>query len=163
MSALRVVCLSDTHLRRAGGLPLWCLRRLEGADLIVHAGDLVALPVLEQLERLAPTVAVRGNMDALVLKESLPARKIAEIGGARIGVLHDPGPALGRTDRLTHAFLDCGAVVYGHTHVPEIQRLSDRLVLNPGRPTVPRSTLGATMLELAISSDGAIDPTFVTP
>jgi len=71
-----------------------------------------------------------------VLKESLPARKIAEIGGARIGVLHDPGPALGRTDRLTHAFLDCGAVVYGHTHVPEIQRLSDRLVLNPAaRPS----------------------------
>ncbi len=163
MSALRVVCLSDTHLRSEGGLPLWCLRRLEGADLIVHAGDLVAPPLLEQLERLAPTVAVRGNMDALALKERLPVRDIAEIGGARIGVLHDPGPGLGRIARLTQAFPDCGAVIYGHTHVPEIQRLSRRLILNPGSPTVPRSTLGATMLELAISSDGTIDPTFVTP
>lgn len=163
MSSLRVVCLSDTHLRRASGLPPWCLRRLEGADLIVHAGDLVAPALLEQLERLAPVVAVRGNMDALVLKERLPARDIAEIGGARIGVLHDPGPALGRIARLTQAFPDCGAVVYGHTHVPEIQRLSRRLILNPGSPTSPRSTLGATMLELTISSDGTIEPAFVTP
>lgn len=163
MSSIRVVCLSDTHLRSGSGLPLWCLRRLEGADLIVHAGDLVAPALLEQMERLAPVVAVRGNMDALVLKERLPARDIAEIGGARIGVLHDPGPALGRIGRLTHAFPDCDAVVYGHTHVPQIQRLSRCLILNPGSPTSPRSTLGATMLELAISSDGAIEPVFVTP
>ena len=58
MSSFRVACVSDTHLRHWRGLPLWCLRRLEGADLIVHAGDLVALPVLEQLERLAPLLLV---------------------------------------------------------------------------------------------------------
>jgi len=163
MSSLRVACVSDTHLRHWRGLPLWCLRRLEGADLIVHAGDLVALPVLEQLERLAPVAAVRGNMDALVLKERLPARDIAEIGGIRIGLLHDPGPALGRLARLTQTFPGCDAVVYGHTHVAEIKRLGRRVILNPGSPTAPRSTLGATMLELTISSDGAIEVVFATP
>ncbi|MHB8059498.1 MAG: metallophosphoesterase family protein [Gaiellaceae bacterium] len=163
MSSLRVVCLSDTHLRDGSGLPLWCLDRLQGADLIVHAGDLVAPPLLEQLERLARVVAVRGNMDLPALKERLPAREIAEIGGARIGVLHDSGPALGRIARLTRAFPGCDAVLYGHTHVPEIQRPGRRLILNPGSPTAPRSSLGATMLELAISSNGTIEPVFVTP
>ncbi len=163
MSSLRVVCLSDTHLRRGRELPLWCLQRLEGADLIVHAGDLVALSVLEQLERLGPVAAVRGNMDAPTLKERLPARNIAEIGGARIGLLHDSGPALGRSGRLAQAFPDCVAVVYGHTHMPEIERHGRRLILNPGSPTAPRSTLGATMLELTVSSDGAIEPVFLTP
>ena len=163
MSSLRVACVSDTHLRHWRGLPLWCLRRLEGADLIVHAGDLVALPVLEQLERLAPITAVRGNMDAPVLKERLPARDIAEIGGIRIGLLHDPGPALGRLARLTQTFPGCDVVVYGHTHVAKIQRVGGRMILNPGSPTAPRSTLGATMLELTISSDGPIEAVFATP
>lgn len=163
MSPLRVVCLSDTHLRRGGELPLWCLRRLEGADLIVHCGDLVALPVLEQLERLATVAAVRGNMDGPVLKEKLPARDVVEIGGVKIGVTHDPGPALGRNARLAAAFSRCDAVLSGHTHVPEIHRLGRRLILNPGSPTAPRSRLGATMLELTLSSDGTIEPAFVTP
>jgi putative phosphoesterase len=163
MSSFRVVCLSDTHLRQGRELPAWCLRRLEGADLIVHAGDLVAASVLERLERLASVAAVHGNMDAPVLKHRLPARRVAEIGGVRIGIVHDPGPALGRSARLAAAFPDCVAAVYGHTHVPEIRRPSRRLILNPGSPTVPRSTLGATMLELAISLDGAIEPLFVTP
>ena len=162
MSALRVVCLSDTHLRQGRELPAWCLRRLEGADLIVHAGDLVAPSVLERLERLAPVAAVRGNMDAAALKERLPTRDVAEIGGVKIGVLHIPGPAPGRVARLAQAFVDCDAIVYGHTHVPEIQRLGRRLILNPGSPTVPRSTLGATMLELTISSDQAIEPALIT-
>lgn len=163
MSPLKVACISDTHLRRAGGLPDWCLRRLEGADLIVHAGDLVGRALLDDLERLAPVEAVRGNMDEISLREQLPKRRIAEVGGVRIGVIHDPGPALGRVSRLERAFLDCDAVVYGHTHVPEIHRLGRRLILNPGSPTAPRSSLGATMLELTISSDGTVEPVFVTP
>ena len=160
---MKVVCLSDTHLRRRRALPAWCLRRLEDADLILHAGDLVALSLLEELERLAPVAAVRGNMDEIALRERLPAKQIAEIGGAKIGLVHDPGPSLGRIARLEQAFPGCVAVIYGHTHVPEIQRLGHRLILNPGSPTAPRSTLGATMLELTISSGGAIEPVFLTP
>jgi putative phosphoesterase len=163
MGTVRVVCLSDTHLRRRRALPAWCLRRLEGADLILHAGDLVTLSVLEELERLASVAAVRGNMDEIALRERLPARRIAEIEGARIGLMHDPGPALGRITRLEQAFPGCDAVVYGHTHVPEIQRLGRRLILNPGSPTAPRSTLGATILELRVTCDEAIEPAFVTP
>jgi putative phosphoesterase len=163
MSELRIVCLSDTHLRRGSALPSWCLCYLENADLILHAGDLTAPSVLATLERLGRVEAVRGNMDALPVKEVLPKRRIAEIGGARIGLIHDPGPALGRTRRLAQAFPDCDAVVYGHTHVPEIRRLGDRLILNPGSPTARRSIMGATIVELRLTPAGRLEPTLVTP
>jgi putative phosphoesterase len=159
---VRVVCISDTHLRRREGLPGWCLGRLAAADLIVHAGDLVALPVLEALTELAPVEAVWGNMDEPVLKERLPERRIAEIGGARIGLVHDPGPARGRAGRLREAFPACNAVVYGHTHVAAIERLADCLLLNPGSPTSPRSSMGATLIELTIV-DGKIEPAIIAP
>ncbi|MGC9974501.1 MAG: metallophosphoesterase family protein [Gaiellaceae bacterium] len=163
MGTVRVVCLSDTHLRRRQALPAWCLRRLEGADLILHVGDMVAAAVLDELEQLAPVEAVRGNMDEIALRERLPVRRVVEIAAARIGLVHDPGSALGRATRLEQSFLGCDAVVFGHTHVPEIQRHARRLILNPGSPTAPRSTLGATMLELSVLPDGTIEPVLVTP
>jgi putative phosphoesterase len=130
--------------------------------MILHAGDLVALSVFEELAQLAPLEAVSGNMDALALKGTLPRRQITAIGGVSIGLVHDPGPAQGRALRLAAAFPDCDAIVYGHTHVPEIARLDRCLVLNPGSPTAPRSTLGATLIELTIV-EGKIEPAIVTP
>jgi len=130
--------------------------------MVLHAGDLVAPSVFEELAKLAPLEAVQGNMDAPTLKEALSRRHIAEIGGIRIGLIHDPGPAHGRALRLAAAFAGCDAIVYGHTHVPEIFRLDRCLVLNPGSPTAPRSTLGATLIELTIV-EGKIEPSIVTP
>ena len=98
--ANRVVCLSDTHLRRRGGLPAWCLQRLEGADLIIHAGDIVALSVYEELAQIAPVEAVAGNMDELALKSILPSCQIVQLEAVSIGVIHDPGPREGREARL---------------------------------------------------------------
>jgi putative phosphoesterase len=130
--------------------------------MILHAGDLVALTVFEELTQLAPLEAVSGNMDALALKEMLPTRLTAEIGGVSIGLVHDPGPTQGRALRLAAGFTNCDAIVYGHTHVPKIARLDRCLVLNPGSPTAPRSTLGATLIELTIV-EGKVEPVIVTP
>ena len=130
--------------------------------MILHAGDLVALSVLEELAQLAPLEAVSGNMDALALKGMLPRSRITEIGGVSIGLVHDPGPAQGRALRLAGDFPNCAAIVYGHTHVPGIERLDRCLVLNPGSPTAPRAALGATLIELTIV-EGKIEPAIVTP
>lgn len=162
MGAQRVVCLSDTHLRRRGGLPSWCRNRLAGADLILHAGDIVGLAVFEELAEFAPLEAVSGNMDEMTLKARLPVRQITEIGGVSIGLVHDPGPARDRALRLAGGFPNCDVIVFGHTHVPEIERLDRRIVLNPGSPTSPRSNLGATLIELEIA-EGKIEPTIITP
>jgi uncharacterized protein len=133
-------------------LPAECLRRLESADLILHAGDVVGASVLAELEQLAPVEAVAGNMDEPALLAALPERRVVDVDDARLGMVHVAGPAAGRGDRLARAFPGCDAVVYGHTHVPEMTRAGDLWVLNPGSPTERRGAPAHSMLMLEIDS-----------
>jgi putative phosphoesterase len=144
-------------------LPETCLRELERADLIIHAGDFVAASVLEELRGLAPVEAVYGNMDEPALRESLPRERVVEVEGVRIGVVHIPGPAAGREARLAARFPGCAAVVYGHTHVPQVARLgADGVwILNPGSPTERRRAPVHSMLVVEVAGE-EIRPQFLT-
>lgn len=142
-------------------LPKECLRRLESAELILHAGDVVAASVLDGLRELAPVEAVAGNMDEVELLAELPERRIVEVGGVRIGMVHDPGPAVGRGERLAAAFPGCHAVVYGHTHVPDVSRVGRTWILNPGSPTERRAAPAHSLLILDLDA-GEIRPQLVT-
>jgi uncharacterized protein len=137
------------------------VRRLAEADLILHAGDVVAESVLEELRELAPVEAVCGNMDEPTLRESLPAERVVEVAGARIGMIHIPGQAAGRAERLAARFPACDAVVYGHTHVPEASRRGSLWILNPGSPTERRRAPARSMLVLDVDG-GAIRPELLT-
>jgi putative phosphoesterase len=134
-------------------LPADCVRRLEAADLIVHGGDFVAMSVLEELRGFGPVAAVHGNMDEPALRSLLPAEQVVEAGGARIGVVHDGGPRAGREARLATRFPGCHAVVYGHSHVPQIAEHDGVLILNPGSPTERRRAHAHTMIELEVGSN----------
>ena len=147
--------------RGARRLPEECLRRLASVELILHAGDVVGAPVLEELRRLAPVEAVAGNMDDAELLATLPERRIVEVDAVRIGMVHVPGPAVGRGERLTAAFPDCDAIVYGHTHVPEVARSGEVWVLNPGSPTERRAAPAQSMLVLELEGT-EIRPELVT-
>jgi uncharacterized protein len=112
---------------------------LRGADLILHAGDLSAVSVLEELRALGPPVrAVYGNADEPALRSTLPQELVVEAEAARIGMVHIPGPAAGREERLVRRFPDCDAVVFGHTHLPVVERHGRVWLLNPGSPTERR-------------------------
>jgi putative phosphoesterase len=130
------------------------VRRLAEADLILHAGDVVAESVLEELAELAPVEAVCGNMDEPALRESLPEQRVVEVEGARIAMVHVPGPAAGRSERLAGRFPGCNAVVYGHTHLPEVTRLGSLWMLNPGSPTERRRAPARSMLVLDVHGGG---------
>jgi putative phosphoesterase len=160
---VRVAVISDTHLPRgARRLPEACLARLRGADLILHGGDVVAASALEELRALGPPVeAVYGNMDDAELRQTLPLERVVEAGEARIGMLHVPGPAAGREARLAARFPDCNAVVYGHTHIPQVERFQHLWILNPGSPTERRRAPTRTMLVLEIRG-ARIVPELVT-
>jgi putative phosphoesterase len=137
-------------------LPRKCLRRLGESDLILHAGDFVSAAVLDALCELAPVEGVAGNMDEEEVRARLPERRIVEVEGIRIGMVHDAGPALGRAERLVAAFPGCAAVVYGHTHVPEATRVGETWILNPGSPTERRSSPHHGMLGLKVY-EGRLD------
>jgi putative phosphoesterase len=154
--ATTVAAIADTHLPRgARRLPDACLERLATADLIVHGGDLSAVSVLEELRALGPPVrAVYGNADEPALRESLPKEAVVEAGGARLGLVHSPGPAAGREARLAARFPGCDAVLFGHTHLPVVERHAGVWLLNPGSPTERRRGPFHSMLVLEIEAGG---------
>ena len=148
----RVAVISDTHLPRGTrALPDECIRLLRGADLILHGGDFTSSAFLEELRGLGPPVeGVFGNMDDALLKETLPHERVVEVGDARIGMVHIPGPRAGREARLAARFPDCDAIVYGHTHVPQVERFQHLWILNPGSPTEKRNAPARAMIVLNV-------------
>ena len=155
--AVLLAVISDTHMPRGERrLPLACVRVLEQADLILHAGDLFALSVLRELELHAPVAAVHGNVDQPGVRALLPEARVVQADGARIAMVHDGGTREGRLDRLRKRFPGADAVVFGHSHVPEHRTGPDGFqVFNPGSPTerrrAPQHTMG-----IARARDGAV-------
>jgi uncharacterized protein len=122
----------------------------------------VSVEFLEELREIGPPVeGVVGNMDEPRLKEMLPKERVVEVGGMRIGMVHDAGPRAGREARLAARFEDCEAVVYGHTHIPQVERFQHLWVLNPGSPTERRSAPSHSMLVLQVKGQ-RITPELVT-
>jgi uncharacterized protein len=159
--SVRIAVIADTHLPRgARKLPEECILRCEAADLILHLGDVVAASILDEVRALGPVEAVYGNMDEPALRETLPQRHVVEVDGVRIGMVHIPGPRAGREARLSGWFPDCQAVIYGHTHVPQIEQHDGVWILNPGSPTERRKAPERSMLELEIERE-VVHPTFV--
>jgi uncharacterized protein len=117
---------------------------------------------LEELRAIGPPVeGVCGNMDEPALKRMLPKERVVEVDGVRIAMVHNAGPRAGREARLAVRFEDCDAVVYGHTHVPQVERFQHLWVLNPGSPTERRSAPVHSMLVLTVRR-GRITPELVT-
>lgn len=125
---------------------------MRAADLVLHAGDLSSLAFLDELRALGPPVeAVAGNADEPVLKKLLPVERVVEVERARIGMIHAPGPRVGREARLRRRFPGCDAVVYGHTHAAQAERFEGVWILNPGSPTERRrGSSGLSMLILSV-------------
>ena len=131
---MRIAVVSDTHLPRGRRqLPARLVQECAAADLTLHAGDLVALSVLVELQLLGPVEAVLGNCDDDDLATRLPVERIVEADGVRIAMVHDAGPSDGRARRLRDRFGGCHAVVFGHSHLPLpiTERLTDHTLILP--------------------------------
>lgn len=110
------------------------------------------MSVLEELRAIGPPVqAVYGNADEAALRELLPKELVLEIEDVRIGMVHIPGPAAGREERLVRRFPGCDAVVFGHTHLPLVERAGGVWLLNPGSPTERRRGPVHAFLRLSVA------------
>lgn len=156
---MRIVALADTHMRPGSRrrLPAAALAELERADVVLHAGDIVTGDLLEHLGSYAPTVAVLGNNDD-ELVGSLPERRVLELGGVRVGMVHDSGPRRGREARLRRTFPDADLVVFGHSHIPwNAAGVDGQWLLNPGSPTERRSQPNHTLATLDLAAGKIVD------
>ena len=154
---MRVVVVSDTHAPRFWkSCPPAVASRLEGVDLILHAGDVCTPEVLHELSAFAPVRVVLGNNDGPdVAAWGAPETLELELDGLRVGMIHDAGPKEGRLARMHHRFPTADLVVFGHSHIP-LDAADDRLrILNPGSPTDKRRQPHRTLAELTIT-DGRL-------
>jgi putative phosphoesterase len=150
---MKLALIADTHLPRGSRrLPQRCLELIREADLLIHAGDFSTTETLTQLRAIGPPLrAVHGNVDSAKLRRELPEELLLTLDGVRLAVVHDPGPRAGRVQRLRVRFPDVDAVVFGHTHMPQHERLGDFQVFNPGSPTerrrAPHRSMGTATIE----------------
>jgi putative phosphoesterase len=133
-------------------LPERCAEILAGCDMIVHAGDIMTLEALAEIEAIGPPVkAITGNMDGWELRERIPDEAELELAGARLALVHDAGPADGRLARMRRRFPGADAVIFGHSHVPLHEREGDFQIFNPGSPTerrrAPHHAMGIAHIE----------------
>lgn len=133
--------VADSHVPvRAPYLPPELFKRLQGVELILHAGDLVTENVLLELEAVAPVVAVAGNMDPPRLRRQLKRRKLLVGGGLKMGLIHGDGLFRQPRKRALEVFsgLRPQVIVFGHSHRPLCEYSGETLLFNPGSCVDPR-------------------------
>jgi putative phosphoesterase len=112
---------------------------VESADHILHAGDVVDPALLEELKPFAPVTVVMGNCDTMDVQEWGATEDVEiELGGVKIGMVHDSGLDRGRRERMRAMFPDARVVVFGHSHIPVNEDEDGLLLFNPGSPTWKR-------------------------
>ena len=133
--------ISDTHslLRNEA------IEALEGADLIVHAGDIGSMDIVERLRTIAPVRAVRGNMDRGLWVRDIPVSDAFEISGKFLYLLHDLD-----TIDLDPRAAGIDVVISGHSHRPRIENKNGVLYVNPGSAGPRRFSLPISIAKLEI-------------
>lgn len=144
--------ISDTH----GLLRPEALAALAGSQLIIHAGDVGDAAILERLRQIAPVHAVRGNVDVEPWARELPETAVVEAGGVSLYVLHK----IADLDLKPQA-AGFAAVIFGHSHQPEIKSRKSVLYFNPGSAGPRRFRLPVSLGRLRVR-DGQLEPELIT-
>ncbi len=143
---MRVGVISDTH----GLLRPEAVQALDGVDHILHAGDVGDPAILEELRKIAPVTAIRGNIDRVGACARLPATEVVELGGVSFYLLHDV-----KELDLDPRSAGIGVVVSGHSHKPAVEKKKGVLYLNPGSAGPRRFSLPITLAIVTVG-DGEV-------
>lgn len=130
---MKIVVISDTHVKIFDELPAPILAALAGVDLIVHAGDFTEKAVYEGLKTLGEVRAVFGNMDPVQLKELLPQKELFIVNGKKVGLVHGSGGPWGIAARIREMFGEVDIIIYGYSNEDTSRFIRGNLLLNPGR------------------------------
>jgi len=155
---MKIGVISDTHLKD----PHPEFRKMIGfhfkdVEKIFHTGDFVDWSIAEYLSSQKELIAVYGNMDSYDIRKAFPEKRIIELQGFKIGLIHGGGSPFGIESRIRGEFDEVDAILYGHTHTPANHQVKNIYFFNPGSPTrsfVHRATLG--ILHLGEKIEGEI-------
>lgn len=137
---MKIGVISDTHLRHCDEkLRIIAESHFREVDMILHAGDMVALEVLDAFAG-REVRAVCGNMDGRDVRDALGEKMLIEAGGFRIGLIHGWGMPFGIEKKLRKQFDHIDCLVYGHTHQARMEVRDGVLYFNPGSATDRRFT-----------------------
>ena len=129
---MKIGVISDTHLAEpAENLEELMSGPFQGADMILHAGDITELAVLEFFGG-KEILAVYGNMDSPALRRQLPLKRTFHAGKFQIGIIHGWGGPQGIEERIRREFGQVDCIVFGHTHHPSQTQREGVLFFNPG-------------------------------
>ncbi|MDP3143286.1 MAG: metallophosphoesterase family protein [Candidatus Omnitrophota bacterium] len=135
---MKIGVLADTHIpERAEGIPIKVLDDFKNADLILVAGDLTTVTVLDKLKKIAPVTAVFGNMDLQDVVKVLKRKEVVKCGKFKIGIFHGSVAPDKLVDQLKAEFQEdkVDIIVFGHSHHPMNEYVGKILFFNPGSPT----------------------------
>ncbi len=162
---MRIVVISDTHLPRFAGRLAAARERVanERPDLILHCGDLTTIDAIATFEDIAPVDAVAGNNDGDEIVRRFGRRKIARASEARIGMVHGDGVRGTTLGRARAAFADetVDAIVFGHSHIPYVERHDGVWLVNPGSITDKRRQPRYSFAVLELDDAGVLSPRLV--
>ena len=136
--------ISDTH----GLMRPQAFDALQGTDIIIHAGDIGSLEVLDRLRSVAPVFAVRGNNDCAPWAKKIPLTEQVDIGTQSFYVLHE----IKYLDFDPVAAEFC-AVIYGHSHKPSAEYQKGVLYINPGSAGPRRFKLPVAVARLYVDGN----------
>ena len=129
---LKIGVISDTHLGRVTDeFKNIIMKYFNDVDMIIHSGDMTGRAVYEYLSNW-DLKAVRGNMDDFDLRDMLPEKRVEEIGGKKIGIIHGRGSPYGLNDLVFKEFQDVDIIIFGHSHVPFHKKNGNVEMFNPG-------------------------------
>lgn len=136
---MKIGVISDTHISsRHEHIPGIILDVFKQMDIVMHAGDMVDLSVIDELKSVCPkVVAVAGNMDPEAVRKKYPEKEILEISGYRVGLMHGCGSPLNLVELLKNVFKEDkpDIIVFGHSHKPMNEFIDGVLFFNPGSAT----------------------------
>jgi len=134
----RLGIISDTHLSDLSSAIQLATQLLDGpfahVDAILHAGDMV-IAEFESCFDGIPVYAVRGNMDPA--RPGLPSKRIIEVAGYRIGLMHGWGAPEAVPQHVISEFENdaLDLLVFGHSHTPFHRFDGQTVLFNPGSAT----------------------------
>lgn len=129
---MRIGILSDTHLTNITQDFRKTIEDLfRGVEMIIHAGDMTGMGIFDYLSNWELR-AVRGNMDDFELHSVLPEKRIENIMGKSIGIIHGNGSPKGIEERVLREFRNVDIIIFGHSHVPLETKKNGVLLFNPG-------------------------------